>query len=291
MATLGVHDFFMTITRPPPLIVCVIGVSAVLFADGVSAADDEGLNLAAHRAVYDISLLDAADDADVLNVSGRLVVEFTGSVCAGYESKLRFVTRTENPDGQSFVTDTRSTSFEAADGSHLDFANETYAGTVLAEQSQGEANRADDGIAVSLRKPEEKKVEIDGPLVFPTAQMSRILMSAVRGEAFLSMAVYDGSEDGETVFETAGVIGRESTSADVGDETAVEDAGMTGMRHWPVTLSYFDRDESGDETPFYVLSFIIYENGVGRALRIDYGDFALAGKLTGLELLPSAPCP
>ncbi|MCP4386611.1 MAG: cell envelope integrity EipB family protein [Hyphomicrobiales bacterium] len=250
------------------------------------------VNLAAHRAVYDISLLDAAESAGVIAVSGRLVVEFTGSPCAGYRSSLRFVTETQDPNGQSFVIDTRSSSFETADGSRLDFANETYSGAILAEESSGEANRDENGIAVSLRKPEEKKVEIDGKLVFPTDQMSRILTSALDGETFLSVAVYDGSEDGETVFETAGVIGPESTTSEgIGDEIAIDEAGMSAMRHWPVTLSYFDRATTGDDTPFYVLSFVIYENGVGRALKIDYGDFALAGKLTGLELLPSTPCP
>jgi hypothetical protein len=63
------------------------------------------------------------------------------------------------------------------------------------------------------------------------------------------------------------------------------------MRHWPVTISYFDKRGGGEETPFYVLSFVVYENGIGRTMRIDYGAFSLSGKLTGLEMLPPAPCP
>jgi hypothetical protein len=35
----------------------------------------------------------------------------------------------------------------------------------------------------------------------------------------------------------------------------------------------------------------MYENGVGRSLKIDYGDFALDGRLTRLDMLPSQPCP
>jgi hypothetical protein len=57
-----------------------------------------------------------------------------------------------------------------------------------------------------------------------------------------------------------------------------------------VTISYFDQRGKGEETPFYVLSFVVYENGIGRTMRIDYGDFSLSGKLTGLEMLPSSPC-
>ncbi|MCB1488291.1 MAG: cell envelope integrity EipB family protein [Bauldia sp.] len=259
---------------------------------GPTAAAAVPMTLAPHRAVYDISLIDSEDDVDITAVSGRLVMEFTGSACTGYSSKLRFVTQTEDPDGVSRLTDARSTTFESPDGLNLDFANETYAGPILAEESKGTASRGKDGISVKLSKPQSKALAISGPMVFPTDQMEKILASARKGESFLTMEVYDGSEDGETVFETAGVIGRVSTAADdIGDETVVADAGIARLRHWPLTLSYFDKSDTGDDTPFYVLSFVIYENGVGRTMKIDYGDFALAGKLTGLELLPSTPCP
>jgi hypothetical protein len=38
------------------------------------------------------------------------------------------------------------------------------------------------------------------------------------------------------------------------------------------------------------MSFVVYENGIGRALKINYGNFALIGRLTRLDLLPASPC-
>jgi len=248
--------------------------------------------LASHRAVYDISLLEAGDGTDVAGVKGRLVLEFTGSECAGYTSKLRFVTETADADGDLQLTDSRSSTFEAGDGGSLDFTNETYSGNILAEQSEGKASRGRDDVAVALTRPDEKRFALNDSVVFPTQQMERIITSALAGDDFVSFEVYDGSESGETVFDTAGVIGKVSTAAnDAGDEPMVAKAGIAGMRHWPVTISYFDQDGVGEETPFYTMSFVVYENGVGRAMRIDYGEFTLAGKLTSLELLPAAPCP
>jgi expansin (peptidoglycan-binding protein) len=61
------------------------------------------------------------------------------------------------------------------------------------------------------------------------------------------------------------------------------------MARWPVTLSYFTQGK-GEQTPVYVLSFDLYENGVSRALRLDYGDFALKGDMQSLELLPDKGC-
>ena len=260
-----------------------------LNAQGVAAGP---IGLASHRAIYDLALAESGDNAAMASVTGRLVMEFSGSKCAGYSSKLRLVTQTEGAEGESQVTDSRSTTFESADGQVLEFANETYSDDALAEQSSGKAKREGQSVAVSLTKPSSKSLALSRTVVFPAEQMERLLASAEKGEPFVHLDVYDGSEDGETVFETAGVIGKESTAAvDVGSETAVTEAGIAGMRHWPLTISYFDKSETGDNTPFYVMSFIVYENGIGRTLKIDYGDFTLAGTLTGLELLPSAPCP
>ena len=105
--------------------ILIAGAAAVAPAAAASAAP---LVLASHRAVYDISLIEAEDGTDVSGVTGRLVLEFTGSECAGYSSKLRFVTETEGADGERQLIDSRSETFESADGQQLDFSNETYAG-------------------------------------------------------------------------------------------------------------------------------------------------------------------
>jgi hypothetical protein len=54
-------------------------------------------------------------------------------------------------------------------------------------------------------------------------------------------------------------------------------------------VSYFESG-TGERTPAYVLGFDLYENGISRALRLDYGSFALRGDLKSLELLKSTPC-
>ncbi len=43
-------------------------------------------------------------------------------------------------------------------------------------------------------------------------------------------------------------------------------------------------------TPIYTLRFQLYDNGVSRALYLDYGTFTLSGKLVELDRLPRSPC-
>ena len=64
---------------------------------------------------------------------------------------------------------------------------------------------------------------------------------------------------------------------------------LKGVARWPVVVSYFDPGKQ-DATPNYILGFDLYENGVSGNLRLDYGDFVLAGKMSKYEPLPVQGC-
>jgi EipB-like len=259
---------------------------------GASPADAGAVGLAAHRAIYDLMLDRSEDAADLADMSGRIVMEFNGSRCSGYSVALRFVTEIADQDGDLRITDARTETFEEGNGGSFKFTNETFIDETLTEESHGRASRTADGIAVALTKPSKKDFVLDKSVVFPTAQIVQIIEAAQRHQTFLQVDVYDGSEDGETVYATTVVVGSGSTSSlDIGDEVAAGEAGVAGLRHWPVTVSYFDQVGEGEQTPIYVMSFILYENGISRRLKIDYGDFAIVGRLTGLEMLTPAKCP
>jgi hypothetical protein len=61
-----------------------------------------------------------------------------------------------------------------------------------------------------------------------------------------------------------------------------------------VTVSYFDRnsknERSGEETPSYSISFELYENGISRALMLNYADFSIGGELVSLDVKKAKPC-
>ena len=255
-----------------------------------SAARAGTTELASYRAVYELAMDESGDVASSATVSGRMAVEFTGSVCSDYKSKMRIVTEGEDADGNAQVTDARTDTVETAKG-RFEFSNQTYVNDALAEESVGVAERKADGVAVALTKPGKKGVALGRDVVFPTEQMQSVLAAAAAGQHFLATDVFDGSQTGEVVYATAAVIGKESTAPDdFGDETLVGEAGFAGLPHWPVTVSYFEKGSGTDDAPSYVTSFVVYANGIGRKLRIDYGKFALNGHLSHLEMLSSPGC-
>lgn len=267
--------------------VWLIGVATFSLA---SAAPGRATELASYRAVYDLSIDDSGDVASDAAVSGRMVVEFIGSACSGYHSKMRIVTEGEDGDGNAQLTDARTDSEESGNG-RFAFKNEVYVNQVLTEQPAGVATRGSDGVSIDLSKPGKKHVSLGRAVVFPTEQLKRVLAAADAGEHFVAMDLFDGSQDGELVYATAVVIGKKSLAADdYGDDALVADAGFAGLPHWPVTVSYFEKDRGTDDAPDYVSSFVLYANGIGRKLRIDYGKFALNGQLSHLEMLPTPKC-
>ena len=248
--------------------------------------------LATYRAVHDMAVdtVSSAEGGGILG--GRLVTEFAGSSCDGYTTTTRFVTEGVDGDGNDQLSDQRSKTVETADGT-MEFDNETYTDSKLTDRSQGIAKRDGDTITVKLREPSRKTFTLDAGVAFPTEQMTRVIDAAREGKHFLVFDVYDGSvKNGEGVQATATVIGPASTAVDdVGDETPIAEAGLAGVRHWPITVSYFDKDNGQtDEAPYFTLSSIMYENGILRRVRMDFGKFSLVGKLTQLDATPATAC-
>ena len=69
-------------------------------------------------------------------------------------------------------------------------------------------------------------------------------------------------------------------------------AALAELPSWPVTISYFPLGEApqGEETPSHQVIFTMYSNGVAGNVTLDYGDFALDGTLSGIELLDKPEC-
>ena len=66
---------------------------------------------------------------------------------------------------------------------------------------------------------------------------------------------------------------------------------LAGLKRWPVTISYFDKSkQGGEQTPVYAIGFELYENGISRALKLDYNDFVISGELSTLDIKDAPPC-
>lgn len=244
--------------------------------------------LVAHHATYKLSLLKSTGSKAPEAVEGLLSYDFSGSACDGYAMTLRQMTALQPQEGETHVSDMQTASFEGGDARDYRFKVAVTGGSSEGGTVDGTAHRAPDGgVSVDLDKPKAEKVALPTGVLFPTEHLKSIIGTALAGGKILSAAVFDGSETGTKVFTTLSVIGAAATTAPT--ENAAKLDALQAVKRWPVTISYFDAAKK-DQAPDYVLSFDLYENGISRSLKLDYGDFTLAGELTDLKLLPAAAC-
>ena len=252
-------------------------------------AQQAPVNLAPHRAVYDLTLARSGGSRGVESARGRIALDFGGDACEGYALKYRQVTVLESGETGSRTADLRTTTFEDGDGRSFRFKTDSTLQSGTPTSVDGDAERDRSEITVRLRQPRRASFEMSSDVMFPSAHMKRLVEAARAGETTLNVKVFDGSDDGRKVYDTLAVVGRRIEPGPVEAEPASSHEALAKTARWPITLSYFAPGD-GERTPIYVISFEMYENGVSRALTLDYGEFALKGAVQSIEMLPPSAC-
>ncbi len=266
--------------------------SAALFFTASQTTAAQGISLAAHRAIYELSLDPEKNSTRVDSARGRIAYEMRGNACEGYSVNLRQVTELNTGEGAKTTSDLRSATWEDGTAKNFRFKNQNFINQELKDEVDGTASRNDDGsLLVKLGKSKNGPLKFGGPILLPTEQIVKIIQAGKSGGHFLEARVFDGSPDGKKAYQTLSVIGGERTGDSADVEMAARIPALSSLKRYPVTVSYFDKEsEKGEQTPAYTLGFELYENGVSRALRLDYGNFALKGELKSIEFFKQTPC-
>jgi len=275
-----------------------IGIAgAALHGLALAESPADQVFLAPHRAIYDLKLAKSRGSRGIEGVRGRILYDFSGNACEGYELQFRQVSELDSGEGKAALSDLRSTTWEDGDAKKFRFNSENLFNERHTDSVDGHAERSTKTVAVSLSKPKEKSFTVPVGAVFPTEHMRRIIAAAREGKSVLEFPVYDGSETGEKLYNTLTVIGRAIPPGDkIPNDAAAKIPALAKLTRWPVTISYFDKkdektEQTGEQTPVYSIGFELYENGISRALVLDYTDFTISGEMTSLELKNPKPCP
>jgi hypothetical protein len=267
-------------------------LAGTLDSPALALAAKEPNKLVAHRAIYEMTLDDARSASGITGIDGRMVFEFTGSACDGYSLNMRMVTQMTDSQGQTNLTDLRSSTWEQGDGKKFRFQSSQYLNDKLGDVTMGRAVREtpNEAVNVKLSQPAHAELNVSGPVLFPTQHSLALIDAARAGQPLFQARIYDGSEKGRKVYDTTAVIGSMvQPRTDAKLEKAAKDKGLTELASWPVSIGYFEA-KGGDLTPSYQIDFRLYENGVSRELLIDYGDFSIHGTLSSLEYLKAPEC-
>lgn len=251
-----------------------------------------GAQLAPHRAFYVLEASRLDNKGGISAIAGKLAYEITGNDCEGYAVNYRIVNRYVQGEGVPQTMDIQLTSFESGDGLGLDMKQKQFVNASLQSESRVKAKKPGDGSkgAGELEGKESKSFDIDGAAIFPTAFQKKLMNDAEKGETRSSSLVYEGSDD-EKASRAISFIGAKkpgSTISTGADATTLQ--ALNKLPYWPVTVSYYVVDAEGDDQPTYSASFNMLENGVSTDLVLDYGSYALKGKLEKIEMLKPDTC-
>lgn len=281
--------------RASVFIAAIAALAAGAGAPPRSFALQTAVAFAPHRAVYQVTLERASPSAGIAELSGRMVYEFTGNPCEGYEQKFRYVTVSKDHEGTVQTGDLRSSMWEDTSGDRLRFSVSQYQNNELASETQGNAGRkaAPERLDVELVKPSRRSLAFPGKVFFPMQHSLAVAEAARSGQSFFAADLYDGSEKGDKISHVAAVIGRRSEPGDRAGPPSLPNANqLISVASWPVSVGFFDANsDRTDAVPNAEQSYRFYENGVATDLVSDFGEYALKFDLTELTFLAPEGCP
>ncbi len=177
---------------------------ASLAGPALAFAAKEPIKLTPHRAIYEMTLDDARSASGITGIDGRMVFEFTGSECDGYTLNMRMVTQMTDSQGQTNMTDLRSSTWEEAEGQKFRFQSAQYLNDKLGDVTMGRATRTapDTTVEVNLTQPNRAELDIPAQVLFPTQHSFALIDAAQEGHKLLQAKIYDGSEKGQRVYDT-----------------------------------------------------------------------------------------
>jgi EipB-like len=267
--------------------ICNIGLAVALLASTAQAA-----SLVPHRAFYNLEADRLDEKGGITAISGKLAYEITGSDCDGYAVSFRIANRYVEGEGTPQTMDVRLTSFESGDGLELDTRQKEFMNARLDSELRikvKKPNKDSEGEG-SMSGKDEVSFKTEANAVFPTAFQKLLIEEAEKGQTRASALVFEGSDKSKSV-KAISFIGAPKSGSNLKDVAdAATLATLNQTKYWPMTVSYYDQDGGGDEQPSYQASFNMLENGVSTDLVLDYGTYALKGKLEKIELLKAESC-
>src|SRR5271170_7767102 len=226
---------FQIFSRGSKSLLLTLAVPAL--AAGLSGSAKAAANGAflSHQALYELTLLKSRGSNSISSARGRILYSFSGSACEGYTSEFRQVSELRSGEDKVTLSDLRSTSWEDADGKSYRFKIDSRMNDTDSNPVDGVAERTGDHVTVKLKQPEAKTFTLDGSTVFPTQQIQRIIEAARAGKSVLELTVYDGSDNGEKVYNTLSVIGQPIAGdhAPASPDASTTNDQMKSLTRWP----------------------------------------------------------
>lgn len=251
------------------------------------------VEIAAHRALYTMSLAGSKTDSGVTGAHGQMGYQW-GETCDGWTVEQRYELTISYAESQDVNIVSNFVTWESKDGLRYRFnQKETRNGTVDEEiRGSAQLDGPGKGGTITFEKPQPQTMKLPAGAMFPSAHTILLIQKAEAGENFVSRQVFDGATVEGAVLVSA-VIGAKIEPKAKAEPTATNepplDDPVLQRPGWRVRLAFFPADQKA-EKPDYELGMLLLDNGISRNMVIDYGDYTINAKLNKIEALGKPHC-
>ena len=241
----------------------------------------QAVELAPHRAFYELELSQTEANSGVAGATGRLVVDWSQS-CEGWTVDQRLALIVVQPSGRPTITEIVFSSFESLDGLTYSFTTRTTRDGTVIDEFRGEAGRSDVGAAAQAvySVPADTRRVLPPGTVFPMEHLRLLLDAAMSGESRLFRRFFDGPRPDESPFDANALILGGPQDGEKGAAAGLDP--LTDRPWWPVRIAFFPQSGLAPE-PDFELAADLQDNGVVRRYLFDYGAFQMSGDLSRIE--------
>ena len=296
------------------------GCAAVLAGVCVWSGPVWALEIAAHRALYSMSLDHSKTDSGVTGAQGEMGYQW-GETCDGWTVEQRYELTINYAESQDVKIVSNFVTWESKDGLRYRFNQKESRNGTVDEEIRGSAqlDGPGKGGTITFEKPQTQAMKLPPGALFPSEHTILLIQKAEAGENFVSRQVFDGATVEGAVLVSA-VIGPKvepaagkdeaqpkadpaKSAGDANDPPAADKAAGSNAAApdpslndpalqrpgWRMRLAFFPADPN-KEKPDYELGMLLLDDGISRDMMIDYGDYTIKAKLHKLETLGKPHC-
>lgn len=264
-------------------IATIVASTPVGFGAGFGAS----FELMPHRAIYDVSLAAARSGSGIATVTGELLADWSES-CAGWTLDHRSRLDVTYAPGRAIRLTSKVATWESRDGLDYRFDVSNSANGRVTERIEGRATLAKAGRPgrVVYDLPAGRIDALPAGTVFPTTHSARVLAAAKNAPTIVFMPVFDGmTVDG--AFAISAFLGRAKAPSRGNVKSSL--AALDGRLSWPLRMAFFPVAGHAAE-PSHEIGMVMYDNGVGEDLILEFGDFTVRARLIRLEMGEHPSC-
>jgi hypothetical protein len=274
----------------------IIGVPFQAFAAPAAPVPASSTVLASHKALYSVTLTGTRPGGDYLDVSGKMILEFTDA-CDAWTTSQKSLLRTVTGEGTEAISHSDFAAWESKAGDDYKFSvRQTQDGDTSEFRGRAKRNGQGDTGTAEYTKPERVSYKLPPHFLFQTAQQVKLIDTAKKGDHFLSGDMFDGSEGGGSAHFNAVILKLNPDRAG----SVLKDPLLDSPVH-RVRVAFYPPAGTGDqndgkaaadtgEQPEYEMTMTVHDNGVVSDYDYDYQDFSVHGQLQAIQALPRPHC-